>query len=198
MIRRAYELSFTWYDIKSAFSKYGIWPLDSYRLLSASRPRTYAYLSNIIGVDELKLLFEENERIVRSSIIGDDARIDSSDYINTSKGSVLYPDRALQFACEQSEKDCVNRNSKELKAISNSLLDARRERPELKDIEIHESARWRNRSSLINMNFILTFAFLSAHSGKADSKAIHDPGIYILGLFPFITWNIAKNNLLWF
>ncbi len=152
MMARAYELSFTRKNIQSSFEKAGIWPLDPSRLLSAPRPRGVDDLGTILGVEELQELFEEKRRSVRSSIIGADARIDSSGFIDTSQGMVLTSECALQLARKKAEQDSEKRKAKELKSIRAALASARREKAERLDIAKREAAKWKERARLANMS----------------------------------------------
>ena len=57
IIREAYDDTFTSGNIKAAFKRSGIWPLDMHRLLSVPRPRSPTDSTENIGCEQLKELF---------------------------------------------------------------------------------------------------------------------------------------------
>eukprot|EP00171_Calliarthron_tuberculosum_P017875 IDg17875t1 len=55
LMRAAYDEAFTTKNTNASFARASIWPLDPYRLLSISRPRSTVDVAEIVGVSDIKI-----------------------------------------------------------------------------------------------------------------------------------------------
>eukprot|EP00171_Calliarthron_tuberculosum_P023847 IDg23847t1 len=80
LMRSAFYRAFTRENIQASFTRAGIWPLDASRLLSVPRPRSAEHVDETIAVDALQMLYEQKCRAVRTSILGEDAKVEACGY----------------------------------------------------------------------------------------------------------------------
>eukprot|EP00171_Calliarthron_tuberculosum_P006070 IDg6070t1 len=148
LMRAAYEEAFTSKVIKSSFLRAGVWPLNPSRLLSAPLPRSANDVGNIIGVEEIRALYEEKTRAARAAVLGSDARVLSCGYLDTSNGLVLTSARAMELARKKMQHDKARRKEKEMATLRKDLNAARRKHAEKVDIDLRRQASWRIRAFL--------------------------------------------------
>ena len=98
LIRHAYDKAFTVSIIQLSFHRSGIWPFDPKKPRSVPRPATAEPDANTVSVEELCSAFEEKQKAVRTAILGPDATITRSGFIDTSKRSVVTSSRDLELA----------------------------------------------------------------------------------------------------
>ena len=105
LIRHAYEKAFTGSNIQASFYRSGIWPFDPKKLLRVPRPASAEPYANIMSVEELCFAFEEKQKALRSSVLGSEATLTRSGFIDTSKGFVVTSSRALELARDKQNAD---------------------------------------------------------------------------------------------
>ncbi len=89
ILPEAYHMSFTVKNVKESFCRAGIWPLNPQRLLCEELPADAQVDSRLLSVDELQKLFEERQIEYRNKVLGSDAVIGQSGYVDTTNGCVM-------------------------------------------------------------------------------------------------------------
>ena len=82
-------------NIQASFYRSGIWPFDPKKLLSVPRPATAEPNAKIMSVEELCSAFQEKQEALRRAILGSDATITRSGFID--KVFVVTSSRALKL-----------------------------------------------------------------------------------------------------
>ena len=98
LIRHAYDRSFTKQNIQASFRRSGIWPLDHTKLLNVVRPSTAGSAASIMSPEDLYDAFKKRQEEMRGEVLGSDANIGRSGFIDTFKGSVVTSSKALELA----------------------------------------------------------------------------------------------------
>ena len=94
VLKDAYLQSFSCANIKASFRRSGLWPLDRTRLIGVPRPATAGENAEMLSTEELELLFKRKQDVARKSILGDDAVMQASGFIDTKNGCVVTSDKA--------------------------------------------------------------------------------------------------------
>ena len=89
LIRHAHETALSGKNIKAAFCRAGLWPLDSRKLLSVPRPAAPDSLEKILDKGQLADLFEKKRAVLREKFLGEEAVLQSKGYVDTTCGQVL-------------------------------------------------------------------------------------------------------------
>ena len=97
--------SFTGQNIQASFYRLGIWPLDAGKLLNAPRPATASADARIMSVEELHAAFQEKQKVLRNAILGGDATITRSGFIDTLHWAVVTESKALELARQKRNLD---------------------------------------------------------------------------------------------
>ena len=100
MLRHTYEKSFSRKNIITSFRKSGIWPMNPRQLLYAPRPAGRENLEEVMDVDRMCRLMEAKRMEIRDTVIGANAKILHSGYLETTEGLVLTSANALALAQE--------------------------------------------------------------------------------------------------
>jgi len=117
MLREAYERSFTPVNIRASFRRAGVWPLDPSKLLSSARPAAADNLREVRSPIQLELLFEQKRAAARNQLLGADARIGASGWLDTTDGAVLTAPQSITLARKKHAEDQVKRAEAAAKAL---------------------------------------------------------------------------------
>ena len=104
LIRDAYYRTFTVHNVQGSFRRSGIWPFDPTKLTSTPRPGTSGENAVIMTAEELFVAFKQKQEEMRDTILGSNATISRSGFIDTTKGAVVTSAKALELA--RRKRDC--------------------------------------------------------------------------------------------
>ena len=136
IIREAYHDTFTSGNIKAAFSRSGICPLDMHRLLFVPRPRSPTDSTEIIGCEQLEELFIEKQAELRNAVLGESATLKPHGYVDTSLGKVMTSSIVLSLVKAGANRRKAARNSVNISARKKGLEEARKLRAKRKRAEL--------------------------------------------------------------
>ena len=87
-LRVAYYRRFTVHNFQASFRRAGVCPFDPTNLLSTPRPSISHEKAVIMSPEEHFVAFEKNQEEMRYKILGSDATINRSGFIDTTKWAV--------------------------------------------------------------------------------------------------------------
>ena len=148
LIRNAYEQSFTISTVQASFYRSGIWPFVPKKLSSVPRPATVEAGAEIMSIDELYSGFQKKQKSLRNAVLGSDATITRSGFIDTSKGSVVNSARALELALYEHIADLKKFHEAATKDARKQAWQDRRASSRAKDARHYRNDRVRRCAAL--------------------------------------------------
>eukprot|EP00171_Calliarthron_tuberculosum_P002526 IDg2526t1 len=151
MMRFAFYKAFTRQNIQASFTRAGLWPLDATRLLSVPRPRSASNVAETIAVDALQMLYEQKREAVRTSILGDDAKVGQCGFLDTTNGLVLTSARSMELVRAKFKADTDRRRAKEVSDNLRAVKASRRDAARRTQNEKMRNAVWAARARMAGM-----------------------------------------------
>jgi len=102
--REAYAKSFTTTNIQAGFRRSGLCPLDIRRLLGVPRPASSEVDAPLLSVEALEKLFEQKQEEFRRKVLGSDATMTQSGFVDTTCGQVMTAPQVLALVREKCER----------------------------------------------------------------------------------------------
>ena len=148
LLKHAYRESFTLNNIKSSFRRCGLWPLQPSKLICMPLPESSAEDAKIIGVEELFAMLKKRREEMRSTVLGSDAKITQSGFINTEHGCVVTTKDAMELAVKKAEMDKRKKDEVERNRLIRELNATRRNEACRLEHKAMETARDKRRATL--------------------------------------------------
>lgn len=150
ILRAAYNRAFTQDNIKAGFRNSGLYPLDHTRVTCQPRPESHACDASIISVMQLEAKVNMRRAELRTAVLGEDAKLCTSGWIDTSHGCVMTSHAVLGMVREKARIDESRVKAKERERVRKELRAAMRESKTQADVNRLKYAQLQRRAALFN------------------------------------------------
>ena len=158
-------------------------------------------------VAEMESLFEEKRVQMRHAILGEDAKVSASGFIDTTRGAVLTSDRALALARDKLATDLSKKADKDRRAALSPINNAGREKRLRGEVLHLQEPAWLRRAKAVGVSVVelkrtaRSFAERSAIAGhrvimkRQDALKRHGGPVHSSSM---VTWQPKLLQLLMF